>query len=155
MAVIEGKIGDCKGRVAIICSRYNETVTDALCEGALEVLHGAGIGDERIDVIRVPGAFELSGAASHAARREDVDAVICLGAVIRGETPHFDYICQAAAIGIMRAGQDSGKPVTFGVISADTPDQAFERAGGSVGNKGAEAATAALELLSVFHQWEK
>lgn len=142
-------------RIAILVSRYNQKVTDALLEGALAEARAAGLPEEHIDVLYVPGAFELSAAAKKAAFRSDIAAVICLGCVIQGETPHFDYICQSAAMGVMRAAQDSGKPVTFGVITANTPEQAFERAGGSVGNKGAEAAKAALELLSVFTKWEK
>jgi 6,7-dimethyl-8-ribityllumazine synthase len=142
------------GRVVIVCSRYNSHVTEALLAGALEELKAWSVGENAIDIVRVPGAFELPTAAKLAAAREDTSAVLCLGAVIRGETPHFDIICRAAAIGIMRAGQDSGKPVTFGVITADTPAQAFERAGGQAGNKGAEAARAAMELLSVFKRWE-
>ncbi|TFH54718.1 MAG: 6,7-dimethyl-8-ribityllumazine synthase [Candidatus Zixiibacteriota bacterium] len=142
------------GRIAVIVSRYNDKVTDALLQGALAELRVAGLTEDQIDVLEIPGAFELSVTVKRAVERSDVSAVICLGAVIRGETPHFDYICQAAALGIMRAGQDSGKPVTFGVITANTPAQAFERAGGAVGNKGTEAARAAIELLSVLKQWE-
>jgi 6,7-dimethyl-8-ribityllumazine synthase len=142
------------GMVVVIVSRYNEKVTNALLQGAIKELSDAGISNDRIVVLEVPGAFELPNIAKHAANRVDTSAVICLGAVIRGETPHFDYISQAVAMGIMRAGQDSGKPVTFGVITANTPAQAFERAGGAVGNKGSEAARAAIELLSVLNQWE-
>jgi 6,7-dimethyl-8-ribityllumazine synthase len=142
------------GKIIVIVSRYNSKITDALLKGALEELSAAGYTDDQIVVLEVPGAFELSNTAKHAANRADTSAVICLGAVIRGETPHFDYISHAVAMGIMRAGQDSGKPVTFGVITANTPAQAFERAGGAVGNKGSEAARAAIELLSVLNQWE-
>jgi 6,7-dimethyl-8-ribityllumazine synthase len=153
--IIEPDTPPTNGRIVIIVSRYNQKVTDALLGGALTEVRAAGFDEEQIDVLYVPGAFELSTAASIAACRKDIAAVICLGCVIQGETPHFDYICQSVATGLMRAGQDSGKPVTFGVITAQTSAQAFERAGGSVGNKGSEAARAALQLLSVFTTWEK
>ncbi|MBU1637705.1 6,7-dimethyl-8-ribityllumazine synthase [bacterium] len=141
-------------RIAILVSQYHSKITDALLEGALTEVRAAGVPEASIDVLYLPGAFELSVAAKKAASRADISAVICLGCVIQGETPHFDYICRSVAMGIMRAAQDSGKPVTFGVITANTPEQAFERAGGSVGNKGAEAAKAALDLLRVFTKWE-
>jgi 6,7-dimethyl-8-ribityllumazine synthase len=143
------------GNVVILCSTYNAKVTDALLNGALLVLQNAEIAESNIVVLRIPGAFELSTAAMQAAKRADTELVIALGAVIRGETPHFDYICQAVAFGITRAAQETGKPVTFGVITADTPAQAFEREGGAAGNKGSEAAQAALDLYSVLTQWEK
>lgn len=138
--------------VVIVCARFNETVTSLLLKGAQDALRSHGIKDEQIEVVWVPGAFELPVAAAMAAKRSDVAAVVCVGAVIRGETPHFDYVSQAAALGILRAGLDSGKPVTFGVLTTDTPEQAFERAGGRVGNKGTDAAEAAIEMINTLEQ---
>lgn len=143
------------GRIVILRSRYHETITTALLEGAVNEIRSHGIDDAQVDVIAVPGTFELSLAASRVAKRINVDAVVALGCVVRGETPHFDYICQACANGLSRAAEASGKPVAFGVITANTVEQAFERAGGRVGNKGQEAARAALELYSALKQWEQ
>jgi 6,7-dimethyl-8-ribityllumazine synthase len=134
-------------RYAIICARFNETVTRALLDGATKALREHGAAESQIEIHWVPGSFELPLAAQAAASRAEIAAVICLGAVIRGETPHFEFVSQAAATGIMRVSLDGGKPVTFGVLTTDTPEQAFERAGGRVGNKGTDAALAALEML--------
>jgi len=143
------------GRVVIIRSRYHETITGALLVGALTELREQGVADSQIDVIEVPGAFELPAAAARVAKRLSVEAVITLGAVVRGETPHFDFICQSCANGLSRIAESSGKPFAFGVITSNTVEQAFERAGGRVGNKGQEAARAALELFSALKQWEQ
>ncbi|MFZ5434571.1 MAG: 6,7-dimethyl-8-ribityllumazine synthase [Calditrichota bacterium] len=137
-------------RFVIVCARFNEEVTRALLEGAVSALRNHGAKDESIEVAWVAGSFELPLAALTAAKRSDVSAVVCLGAVIRGETPHFDFVSQAAATGILEAGLQSGKPVTFGVLTTDTAAQAFERAGGSVGNKGTDAALAALEMVHLI-----
>jgi 6,7-dimethyl-8-ribityllumazine synthase len=137
-------------RLAIICARFNEKVTHALLDGAMKTLLEHGANAEQIEVVWVPGSFELPLAAQQAARRSDISAVICLGAVIRGETPHFDFVSHAAATGILRVSLDSGKPVAFGVLTTDTPEQAFDRAGGKVGNKGADAALAALEMVHLL-----
>ncbi|MCB1059252.1 MAG: 6,7-dimethyl-8-ribityllumazine synthase [Calditrichaeota bacterium] len=143
------------GRVVILRSRYHENITGALLNGALAELKEQGISESRIDVVELPGAFELPAAAAKIAKQLSVDAVIALGAVVRGETPHFDFICQACAQGLSRVAEQTGKPVTFGVITANTVEQAFERAGGRVGNKGQEAARAALELFSSLKRWEQ
>lgn len=139
-------------RIVIVCARFNETVTNALLHGAIAALKERGLSESQIETLWVPGSFELPLAASAAAARDDVSAVICLGAVIRGETPHFDYVSNAAAMGILRAGLDNDKPVTFGVLTTDNPEQAFERAGGRVGNKGMDAANAALDMIDVLDQ---
>jgi 6,7-dimethyl-8-ribityllumazine synthase len=139
-------------KIIILCSSYNENVTKLLLAGAQSALKKNAVSESGIEIHFVPGAFELSGAAYAAARRSDIAAVICLGAVIRGETPHFDFICQAAAFGITRASQDFCKPVVFGVITANTPEQAFERAGGKVGNKGEEAAAAAIAQIKTLNE---
>ena len=143
------------GRVVIIRSRYHETITGALLTGALTELREQGVAESQIDVIEVPGAFELPAAAARVAKRLSVEAVITLGAVVRGETPHFDFICQSCANGLSHVAESTGKPVAFGVITSNTVEQAFERAGGRVGNKGQEAARAALELFSALKQWEQ
>jgi 6,7-dimethyl-8-ribityllumazine synthase len=143
------------GRIVIVRSRYHENITDALLSGALAELKEQGIPESRIDVIDLPGAFELPAAAAKVAKQISVDAVIALGAVVRGETPHFDFICQACALGLSRVAEQTGKPVTFGVITANTVEQAYERSGGRVGNKGQEAARAALELYSSLKRWEQ
>jgi 6,7-dimethyl-8-ribityllumazine synthase len=133
-------------RVAIVASRFNEPITGRLVDGARGALlrHGVRAGDVR--VVWVPGAFELAQGAARLAASGAVDALVCVGCVIRGETPHFDYIAGAAARGIAEVGRSTGVPTTFGVITADTREQAEARAGGAVGNRGEEAALAALEM---------
>ena len=143
------------GRVVIIRSHYHETITGALLTGALNELREQGITESQIDVIEVPGAFELPVAAARVAKRLSVEVIIAIGAVVRGETPHFDFICQSCANGLSHIAESTGKPVAFGVITSNTVEQAFERAGGRVGNKGQEAARAALELFSALKQWEQ
>ena len=139
--------------IVIACARFNETVTRLLLSGAVDLLKARGLTEQQIEVVWVPGAFELPLAATAAAARANVSAVVCLGAVIRGETPHFEFVSQAAADGILRAGMDHQKPVTFGVLTTDTSEQAFERAGGRIGNKGADAADAALAMIDVLQQF--
>ena len=141
-------------RFVIVCARFHETVTTKLLEGAVSALKQHGASDGLIEIVWVPGCFELPLAAQRAAARPDVAAVVCLGAVIRGETPHFDHVSHSAATGILRVGLDSGKPVTFGVLTTDTAEQAFERAGGRVGNKGEDAALAAVEMVHVLKPQE-
>lgn len=137
-------------RIAIVVSRFNRAVTDNLLEGAREAIarHGVVCSDD--DIFAVPGAFELPLLAREAASSPRYDAVVCLGAVIRGETPHFDYVCQEAAAGIARVSIDTGKPVAFGVLTTDDTSQALERAGGAVGNKGYEAVVTVLETLAAI-----
>jgi 6,7-dimethyl-8-ribityllumazine synthase len=135
-------------RFAIVAARFNEPITKRLLDGALRALTADGVAEAAIDVHWVPGAFELPQAAAHVARSGRYAAVICVGCVIRGATPHFDFIAGQAAAGIQRVGLDTGVPTTFGVITALTEAQALERAGGDVGNRGAEAAEAALEMAS-------
>ena len=139
------------GRFAIVVSRYNENITQKLLSGAIETLRSAGVADDAIDVAWVPGAFELPVVAK---RMTDAlpRAVICLGCVIRGHTPHFDYVAGETARGIARVSPETGVPVTFGVITADTVEQAIERAGSKAGNKGADAALSAIELTTLLPQ---
>ena len=135
---------------AIAASRFNATIFEQLVAGAVDVLHRQGVPADRITVVRVPGAWELPLVCQKLARSHD--AVIAVGAVIRGETPHFDYVAGECAKGLAKVGLDAGKPVIFGVLTTDTTDQAASRAGGKAGNKGAEAAMAAVEMLTLLEQ---
>ena len=139
-------------RFAIVVSKFNERITSALRDGALATLREAGAAEGDVDVIDVPGAFELPQAARCAAETSRFDAVICLGCVIRGETPHFEYISSAAAHGVMDAAGETGVPMAFGVLTTDTEAQARERAGAGADNKGREAAAAALEMAALFRR---
>lgn len=132
------------GRVAILVSRYNELITTKLLEGALACCREAGLATERIDIIWIPGAFELPAGAAAAAATGRYACLVALGAVIRGETPHFEYVAGEAARGLSQVAVAHGLPVGFGVLTVDTLQQAVERAGGSAGNKGWEAAEAAI-----------
>ena len=136
-------------RIGIVAARFNDGVVSRLLEAALDTLARYGLSRDEVPVARVPGAFELALAARWMARREGADAVVALGAVIRGDTPHFDYVCAEAARGIQAASVESDIPVVFGVLTCDDRAQADARAGGEHGNKGAEAALAALEMVSL------
>lgn len=142
-------------KFAILVSEWNDQVTESLYNGALETLKAHGARPENIISEAVPGSYELSLAAQWMARRGDVDAVICLGCVIQGETRHFDFICDAVAHGITRVSLDYNKPVIFGVLTPDTQQQALDRAGGKHGNKGDEAAVTAIKMLAVQHKLSK
>lgn len=137
-------------RFAVVVARFNDFVTTRLLAGAREALAAAGVADEAVDVVWVPGAFEVAAAAQHVARQRGVAAVICLGCVIRGGTPHFEYICSAAAHGVTQAASHTGVPMAFGILTTDSVEQAVERAGAGPGNKGYEAALAAIEMATVF-----
>ena len=136
-------------RVGIVAARFNDGVVSRLIDGALDTLARYGLDRAEVPVVRVPGAFELPLAARWLARRGDLDAVIALGAVIRGDTPHFDYVCAEAARGIQAASVETDVPAIFGVLTCDDRAQADARAGGGHGNKGSEAALAALEMVSL------
>jgi len=136
-------------RVPIVAARFNDGIVSRLLEGALDTLARYGLSRDEGLVVRVPGAFELPLAARWIARRGGADAIIALGAVIRGDTPHFDYVCAEAARGIQAAAVGADIPVIFGVLTCDDPAQADARAGGVHGNKGREAALAALEMVSL------
>lgn len=148
--VLEGKLDASGKKFALVVSRFNEFLTGKLLDGAVDCLsrHGADEGD--LSVVYVPGAFEIPYVASKMARTSKYDAVICLGAIVRGDTPHFDYICNEASKGIARAALETGKPVIFGLVTADTLEQAIERSGTKAGNKGWDAAEAAIELVSLY-----
>lgn len=134
-------------RVAIAVARFNHEVTEGLLRGALHALEAAGTASQHITVVRVPGAFELPQACQWLAASGAHDAVVALGAVIRGETDHYDYVCSAATDGILRVNLDTGVPVAFGVLTCDTDEQAHDRIGGKHGNKGSDVALAALEMV--------
>jgi 6,7-dimethyl-8-ribityllumazine synthase len=136
-------------RIAIVVSRFNDFVTERLRSGALAALAAAGVRDTDITIVRVPGAFELPIAAQHAAESARFDAIVCLGCVIRGETPHFEYICSAVAGGLTAAAASTGVPMAFGVLTTNSAEEAVARAGDGPGNKGYEAAVAALEMADV------
>lgn len=137
-------------RFAIVASRWNEFFCDAMIKGAIEELVRHGASREQVSVFRCPGCFELPAVAARVATRQEFDAIICLGVLIRGATPHFDYISSACTSGIARVGLDHDLPVSYGVITCDSLDQAIERSGSKAGNKGGEAAMAALEMATLF-----
>ena len=138
-------------RIGIVLARFNEAVTGRLLEGALTALRERGVADDAIDVATVPGAFELPLAAQRLAVAGRYAAVIALGAVVRGETPHFDFVAGEAASGLCRTALLNDLPVAFGVLTTDTMEQALERAGGTHGNKGYDAAMTALEMAGLLH----
>jgi 6,7-dimethyl-8-ribityllumazine synthase len=142
-------------RIAIVVSKFNDFVTDRLRAGALAALEAAGVAAADVTVVRVPGAFEIPMAAQHAAETERFDAIVCLGCLIRGETPHFEYISSAVAHGITAAAAATGVPMAFGVLTTNSAEEALARAVDGPGNKGYEAATAALEMADVVAQLSK
>lgn len=148
--VIEGKLDATGLKFGIVVSRFNNFLTDKLLSGAVDCLVRHGAEDTNCSVAFVPGAFEVPYAAQKMARLKKYDAVICLGAVIRGDTPHFDYIANESAKGIAKIAIETGKPVIYGLITADTLEQAIERAGTKAGNKGWDAAMAAIEMVSLL-----
>lgn len=150
--VIEGKLSARGLKFAIVVSRFNEFITSRLLEGALDALLRHDGDEELIEVVKVPGSFEIPPTAKKLALSGRYDAIICLGAVIRGATPHFEHIAAEAAKGIAQAAFETGVPVLFGVITAETLEQAIERAGAKEGNKGFDAALAAIEMANLFAQ---
>ena len=137
-------------RFAIVSSRWNEFLTARLVEGALDALERLGADEKNVEHYKVPGSFEIPLLALKAARSQRFDAVICVGTVIRGQTPHFEYIAGEVAKGIAQAGMETGVPVVFGIVTADTLEQAIDRAGVKAGNKGFEAAMSAVELVNLY-----
>jgi 6,7-dimethyl-8-ribityllumazine synthase len=146
----EGKLNAKGFKFAIVVSRYNSFITDRLLEGALDALKRHGAEDKQLDIYRVPGAFEIPLVAKLLAKKKDVDAVICLGVVIKGATPHFHYVASEVTKGIAVASLDHEKPITFGVITSENIEQAIERAGSKSGNKGYDAAMAAIEMANLL-----
>lgn len=149
---IEGNFQQASGQYVLVVSRFNSFVVESLVEGAVDTLVRHGISRSSIKVVRVPGAFELPIACDRAIKSFKPDAVIALGAVIRGSTPHFDYVAGEAAKGVAQVALKHAIPVCFGVITTDTIEQAIERSGCKAGNKGAEAAMTALEMVSLLQQ---
>lgn len=152
--VLEADVSVGGRRFAIVQSRYNSFITDRLLEGAIEALRSRGAGEEDIVVVKVPGSFEIPQAARKVAETGMYSGIVCVGALIRGATSHFKIISEECARGIQQVGADFGIPVTFGVITAETMDQAVERAGERSENKGWEAAMAAIEMASLFSEME-
>ena len=150
MKVIQGEL-QAKGlRFAVIVSRFNDFITGKLLEGAVDALVRHGAKEEEIDVIKVPGAFEIPLTAKKVATKGGYNALICLGTVIRGATPHFDYVAAEVSKGVAMASMETGVPMAFGVLTTDTIEQAVERAGTKSGNKGFDAAMTAIEMAQVF-----
>jgi len=150
--VVEGQLSSEGFRFAIIVSRFNDFICSRLMEGAMDALIRHGSDEEKIFIIKVPGAFEMPLAAKKLVQGGLYDAVICLGAVIRGATPHFDYVAAEVSKGIASVALESDIPVTFGVLTTDNLEQAIERAGSKSGNKGYEAAMAAIEMANLFKE---
>ena len=146
----EGHLNGQGFRFAIVASRWNDFISSRLVEGALDALERLGTDEKLVEVFRVPGAFEIPLLALRLAESEKFDAIICIGTIIRGQTPHFEYIAGEVTRGIGEAGLQTGVPVVYGVVTADTVDQAIDRAGVKLGNKGFEAATTAVELVNLY-----
>lgn len=153
--VIEADLVAKGKKFAIVVSRFNDFITDKLVGGAVDALVRSGTLDKDIDVVKVPGAFEIPLVARKIAAKKHHDAVICLGAVIRGATPHFDYVSAEVSKGVAAASMDAGLPIIFGVLTTDTLEQAIERAGSKSGNKGWDAALAAVEMANLMGAVEK
>jgi len=150
MNPIEGDLSPPAGRFAIVAAKFNAEIVDALLAGALEGFSRHGVPTDRIDVIRVPGAFEIPIVAHTLADSGKYVAVVCLGAVIKGDTDHYEYVCRAATDGISQAAIGCGVPVIFGVLTCTTEQQALDRAGGKEGNKGFDSAVAAIEMVNLM-----
>ena len=149
---IEGDYQNASARYGIAVARFNSFIVDRLLEGALDALQKHGVMDRDITIVKVPGAYELPLATKRMVSAGEYDGIIALGAVIRGGTPHFDYVAGECVKGLSQVGLDSGLPVTFGVLTVDSIEQAIERAGTKAGNKGAEAAMTAIEMVSLSRQ---
>ena len=150
MTIFEGNLQAKGKKFGIIVGRFNSFISERLLEGALDTLKRSGALEEDIDIARVPGAYEMPLISQKMVQTKRYDAVICLGAVIRGATPHFDYVSSEVAKGVAQVGMDSGLPVIFGVLTTDTVEQAIERAGTKAGNKGSDCASAAIEMVNLI-----
>lgn len=150
MRIIEGNLVAKDLKVGIVAGRFNEFIVSKLVGGAIDGLKRHGVDEDNIDLAWVPGAFEIPLVAKQMAAGDAYDAVICLGAVIKGSTPHFDYVCAEVSKGVASISLDSGKPVIFGVLTTDTIEQAIERAGTKAGNKGYDAAVSAIEMANLM-----
>ena len=152
MATFEGTFAPPSGRFALVAARFNQFVVERLVEGARDAFRRHGVADDAVDLAWVPGSFEIPLVARRLAGSGRYAAVVCLGAVIRGDTDHYDYVAGGAANGIAQAALATGVPVIFGVLTCDTPEQAIDRAGGKAGNKGFEAALTAIEMVNLLKQ---
>lgn len=150
--VIEGQLSATGLKIAIVVSRFNSFITERLLAGAMDGLLRHGADPDTIDIIKVPGSWEVPLAAGELARQHRYDAVICLSAVIRGETPHFDYVAAEAAKGVAHVAAETGVPVAFGILTTNTLEQAIDRAGAKGGNKGFDAALTAMEMANLLRQ---
>ena len=152
MPIFEGNLTAPVGRFAIVAAKFNKSIVENLVAGALDALKRRGVADDVVDLAWVPGSFEIPLVAQRLAASKKYAAVICLGAVIKGDTDHYEYICRGATDGIVQAGLATGVPVLFGVLTCQTEEQAMDRAGGKAGNKGADAALAAIEMVNLMKQ---
>jgi 6,7-dimethyl-8-ribityllumazine synthase len=152
MRTLEGTLTPPAGRFAVVASRFNHAVVEPLVGGAVDALRRHGVAEEAIDLVRVPGSFEVPLIAQRLAASHKYGAVICLGAVIRGDTDHYDHVAGEAAKGVAQAALKTGIPVVFGILTCDTLEQAVNRAGGKSGNKGFEAALTAIEMVNLLRQ---
>ncbi len=150
--VTEGQLVVRDARFCVLAARFNEKVVSSLVDGAIDTLKRHGAADADIHLVRVPGAFELPLAARRIAKQRGCDGIVAVGAVIRGATPHFDYVCAECASGLSAVSLQFDMPIGFGVLTCDTVEQAFERAGTKAGNKGADAALATIEMVSLLRQ---
>jgi 6,7-dimethyl-8-ribityllumazine synthase len=152
MRNVEGKLVATGLKFALVVSRFNAFITERLLEGALDCLRRQGVSEESLTVVRVPGAWEIPLVARRLVQARTFDAVICLGAVIRGSTPHFDYVAAEVSKGIAQVSLESGVPIAFGILTTDNLEQAIERAGSKAGNKGFAAAEAAIEMVNLLKE---
>jgi 6,7-dimethyl-8-ribityllumazine synthase len=150
MPIFEGSLTPPPGRFALVAARFNQFIVDSLIAGARDGLRRHGVADDAVDLAWVPGSFEIAPVAQRLAGSKKYAAIICLGAIIRGDTDHYDHVASAAASGIAQAGMNTGIPVIFGVLTCDTVEQALNRAGIKSGNKGFEAALAAIEMVNLL-----
>jgi 6,7-dimethyl-8-ribityllumazine synthase len=148
----EGELSGQNGRFAVVVARFNDLIADRLLDGAVSALRRQGVGEDRIHVVRVPGAFEIPLAARQLAEGGGIEGIVALGCVIRGATPHFDYVAGTCTDGLARVQMDYGIPVGFGVLTVESLEQALERAGSKAGNKGVDAALAMLEMANLLHK---
>src|SRR6516162_8138004 len=152
MALFEGTLTPPSGKIVLVAARFNQFIVQKLVDGAREGLLSHGVEEDAIDLVWVPGSFEIPAVAKRLAESKKYAAVICLGAVIKGETDHYEYVAGNAARGVAQAGLSSGVPVIFGILTCTSADQAIDRAGGKAGNKGFDAAVAALEMTNLYRQ---
>ncbi len=153
--IVEGNLSAAGLRIGIVCSRFNSFITDRLLDGALDAIKRSGGDPDTVTVFRTPGSFEIPAVTKRVARSGDFDTVICLGAVIRGATPHFEYIAAEVTKGIAQVQLEVGIPIAYGVLTPDTIEQAIERAGTKAGNKGYDSAVAAIEMADLLRQLPK